>query len=422
MAVRHAPQVTGCRPLPEDRPECAACQMRTSTGASRDADANLPFQPPLQPMFAKLARSIPDGDGWLFEPKWDGFRCIVFRDGDRVELISRKLRPLGRYFPELHRTAPRRAAGSLRRRRRDRRRRRGRPRTRLRRAAAAHPSGRVAGQPVGRRDAGRVRRVRPAGASATPRCSTSRWRDRRAALVDAVDRERRRAGDPGDHRSGASPTTGSTGSRVPASTASWPSRSAGPYEPGKRALVKVKHQRTADCAVAGYRIHKDGNGVGSLLLGLFDADGEMHSVGVAASFSATRRAELLAELEPRTRPTRSTGPPVAADGPNADGDNVGRSDRRRQPVERRQGSVVRADPDGTGRRGVVRAARRAPLPSRRRFPAVAARSDARVVHVRSTRRGRSGLVPTTSSRRPLIGHATAAVDRTPTGARSRFGG
>ncbi len=75
---------------------------------------------------------------------------------------------------------------------------------------------------------------------------------------------------------------------------------SGTYEPGKRSLIKVKHERTADCAVAGYRIHKDGNGVGSLLLGLFDADGDMHSVGVAAAFSAARRAELLAELEPRT--------------------------------------------------------------------------------------------------------------------------
>ena len=74
----------------------------------------------------------------------------------------------------------------------------------------------------------------------------------------------------------------------------------GVYQPGKRALVKVKHQRTADCAVAGYRVHKDGLGVGSLLLGLFDADGDMHSVGVAASFSAKRRVELLAELEPLT--------------------------------------------------------------------------------------------------------------------------
>ena len=74
----------------------------------------------------------------------------------------------------------------------------------------------------------------------------------------------------------------------------------GTYEPGKRSLIKVKHERTADCAVAGYRIHKDGQGVGSLLLGLFDDDGDMHSVGVAAAFSVARRAELLAELEPLT--------------------------------------------------------------------------------------------------------------------------
>ena len=73
-----------------------------------------------------------------------------------------------------------------------------------------------------------------------------------------------------------------------------------PYQPDKRALVKVKHERTADCAVAGYRIHKDGNGVGSLLLGLYDDEGDLQHVGVAASFSVKRRAELLAELEPLT--------------------------------------------------------------------------------------------------------------------------
>jgi ATP-dependent DNA ligase len=72
----------------------------------------------------------------------------------------------------------------------------------------------------------------------------------------------------------------------------------GPYTPDKRTMVKVKHVRTADCAVAGYRIHKDGKGVGSLLLGLFDDDGKLHHVGVAASFTAKRRAELLDELAP----------------------------------------------------------------------------------------------------------------------------
>jgi ATP-dependent DNA ligase len=73
-----------------------------------------------------------------------------------------------------------------------------------------------------------------------------------------------------------------------------------PYQPDKRALVKVKHQRTADCALAGYRIHKDGQGVGSMLLGLFDDDGVMHHVGVAAAFTASQRRELLTELAPLT--------------------------------------------------------------------------------------------------------------------------
>ena len=73
-----------------------------------------------------------------------------------------------------------------------------------------------------------------------------------------------------------------------------------PYSPGQRTMVKVKHDRTADCAVAGYRVHKDGKGVGSLLLGLFDADGVLHHVGVAASFTVKRRAELLDELAPLT--------------------------------------------------------------------------------------------------------------------------
>ena len=87
-------------------------------------------------------------------------------------------------------------------------------------------------------------------------------------------------------------------------------RLADPYTPDKRTLIKVKHQRTADCVVAGYRIHKDGKGVGSLLLGLYDDDGRLHHVGVAASFTVKRRAELLDELEPLTA-RRARGPPVA---------------------------------------------------------------------------------------------------------------
>jgi ATP-dependent DNA ligase len=259
---------------------------------------HLPFQPPIEPMLAKLATAIPDGDGWLFEPKWDGFRCVVFRDGDRIELISRKLRPLGRYFPEL--TGP---------------------------LFAALPERTVVDGEivVADRDAGGLdfdallQRIHPAEsrinrlAAETPASFVAfdllalgdtsllevPMTDRRAALVAAV-------------------VTNDTVHLTPASTdravaAEWFERFegagldgivakplGGTYQPGKRALIKVKHQRTADCAVAGYRIHKDGAGVGSLLLGLFDGTGAMQSVGVAASFSAGRRAELLAELEPRT--------------------------------------------------------------------------------------------------------------------------
>ena len=82
----------------------------------------LPIALPIKPMLAKLAREIPAGDGWLFEPKWDGFRCIVARDGDELELTSRNERPFTRYFPELARAAAGGAARAVRRRRRDRRR------------------------------------------------------------------------------------------------------------------------------------------------------------------------------------------------------------------------------------------------------------------------------------------------------------
>ena len=258
----------------------------------------LPIQPPLEPMLAKLARSIPDGDGWLFEPKWDGFRCIVFRDGDRLELISRKLRPLGRYFPEL-----------------------------LEPLRHALPDRCVVDGEIVVADTERggldfdalLQRIHPAEsrinrlAAETPAAFVAfdllavgdvslldePMADRRSGLVEAIAENDvvhvtpatidRAEADDWFHRFEGAGLDGIVAKTLTAT-----------YQPGKRALIKVKHQRSADCAVAGYRIHKDGRGVGSLLLGLFDAVGDMHSVGVAASFSAERRAELLAELEPRT--------------------------------------------------------------------------------------------------------------------------
>jgi len=249
-------------------------------------------------MLAKLNRSIPDGDNWLFEPKWDGFRCIVFRDGDRLELISRKLRPLGRYFPEL-------AIPLL---------------------SALPERCVVDGEVVVADRDGRgldfdalLQRIHPAEsritrlADETPAAFVAfdllalgdsslldvPMADRRAGLVGALTENDvvhvtpattdRAVAEDWFHRFEGAGLDGIVAKPLD-----------GVYQPGKRALAKVKHQRTADCAVAGYRIHKDGQGVGSLLLGLFDETGEMHSVGVAASFSVKRRAELLAELEPRT--------------------------------------------------------------------------------------------------------------------------
>jgi ATP-dependent DNA ligase len=263
-----------------------------------DPPMDLPFQPPLEPMLAKLSRSIPDGDGWLFEPKWDGFRCIVFRDGDRLELVSRKLRPLGRYFPEL--LDPMRAALPER---------------------CVVDGEIVVPDPAGNGldfDA-LLQRIHPAQSRVdrlsveTPAAFVAfdllavgdtsllevAMADRRAALVDAISANEmvhltpatsdRAVATDWFHRFEGAGLDGIVAKPLD-----------GTYQPAKRALAKVKHQRTADCAVVGYRIHKDGNGVGSLLLGLFDDEGRMHSVGVASSFSAARRAELLAELEPRT--------------------------------------------------------------------------------------------------------------------------
>ena len=259
---------------------------------------DLPLQPPIEPMLAKLARSIPAGDDWLFEPKWDGFRCMVFRDGDRLELFSRKLKPLARYFPELldpllaalpercvvdgEIVVPDRGDHGLDF---DALLQRIHPaESRINRLAAETPSEYVAFD------------VLAVGDDSLVDLPMSQRRARLEEIVDGNDTVR---------------LTPASTDRVRAEE--WFGRFegagldgivakplGGAYEPGKRSLVKVKHERTADCAVPGYRVHKDGDGVGSLLLGLFDGTGRMQSVGVAAAFSVKRRAELLAELEPRT--------------------------------------------------------------------------------------------------------------------------
>lgn len=246
-------------------------------------------------MLAKSVEAIPERGDLLFEPKWDGFRCIVFRSGDHIELGSRNERPLTRYFPELaepmREQFPRRCV--------------------------------LDGEIVIARDGsldfdGLQQRIHPAEsrisrlARETPASFVAF--DLLAlgarSLLDAPLRERRRLLE--EHFGDLAPPlhlTPATNDRAIAND--WFVRFEGAgldgvmakplddtYQPDKRVQFKVKHKRTAECVVAGYRVHTSGDGVGSLLLGLYDDDGTLHHVGVAASFSAKRRKELLAEISP----------------------------------------------------------------------------------------------------------------------------
>ncbi len=257
----------------------------------------LPFAPPLEPMLAKLADTFPDGGGWLFEPKWDGFRAIVFRDGDETYIQSRDLKPLDRYFPEL--AAPLRAS--------------------LPDRCILDGEVVIAG-PSGLDFEALLLRIHPAEsrvrllAAQTP-ASFVAWD------LLALDDEDLRKTPQGERRArlesvlaDAEPPTHLT----PATTdraigLDWFDRFEGAgldgvvakrmdatYQPGKRAMLKLKHARTADCVVAGFRWHKNGPGthIGSLLLGLFDAEGRLHHVGITSSFSWDRRAALVKELAP----------------------------------------------------------------------------------------------------------------------------
>jgi len=250
-------------------------------------------------MLAKLARELPSSGGklgdLLYEPKWDGFRAIVFRDGDDLEIGSRNEKPLTRYFPDL--VAPLLAnlpercvvdgevviATE-----------RGLDFDRL--SLRIHPAeSRVA----------MLAEETPAGfvafdllAEGDTDLRGAPFRERRARLEAVLD-----------NANAPVYLTPATTDRDTA--AQWFERFEGAgldgviakpldgeYVEGKRTMLKVKHLRTADCVVAGFRFHKDGEGVGSLLLGLYDDAGVLHHVGVASSFSASARIELLADLEP----------------------------------------------------------------------------------------------------------------------------
>jgi len=258
---------------------------------------DLPFGPPIEPMLAKASDGLPKDDGWLFEPKWDGFRALVFRDGDEVYIQSRDLKPLDRYFPEL--AEPLRAALPER----------------------CVLDGEVVIAHDGSLDFGALLlRIHPAASrvrmlAETMPASYVAW-DLLALgdedLREVPQQERRARLD--SVLGGALPPVHLSPSTLDRATAAeWfdlfegagldgvvAKRLDGVYQPGKRAMLKVKHQRTADCVVAGFRWHKNGPGthIGSLLLGLSDDEGTLHHVGVTSTFTWDRRAELAEELAP----------------------------------------------------------------------------------------------------------------------------
>ena len=224
--------------------------------------------------------------------------------------------------------------------------------------------------------------------SATTSLLDAPFTERRARLVEVLgDAVRRRSTSPRHHRRRHRRATGSSRFEGAGLDGVVAKRLDGPYTPDKRTMVKVKHDRTAECVVAGYRIHKDGKGVGSLLLGLYDDDGRLHHVGVASGFTVKQRAELLDELAPLTR-GRARRSPVARMGGGA-GPRGGHGCR----AHAAGGTPARtcqlgADPRRAGGRGALRSAPERPVPPRRVVPALAPRPRAGELHLRPTRRRR----------------------------------
>ena len=255
----------------------------------------LPVMPPVSPMLAKSVPEIPTGN-LSFEPKWDGFRSIVFRDGDEVEIGSRNEKPMTRYFPEvveaIKANMPERCVidGEI----------------------VVVVGARLEFEVLQQRIHPAVSRVTmlsketPASFIAFDLLAlddidyTSRpFEERRAALEQALSKAK-------------APIHLTPATRDHAVAERWFSQFegagldgvvakplAGTYQPDKRTMFKIKHQRTADCVVAGYRVHKSGPDIiGSLLLGLYKDDGELASVGVIGAFPLARRKSLFTEMQP----------------------------------------------------------------------------------------------------------------------------
>jgi ATP-dependent DNA ligase len=247
-------------------------------------------------MLAKIAAEIPRDGDFLFEPKWDGFRAIVFRGADDVFIQSRDLRPLDRYFPELHAvfleqlpsgvvvdgeivmpTAHGLDFGGLQMRLHP-------AASRVEKLAKASPAAFVAFDLLAADGQNLMRAPQRERRSHLEKLFK---KVRRPLYLTPMTRDRELAVDWLQRFEGA----GLDGVIAKPATAA--------YQPGKRAMFKIKHVRTADCVVAGFRWHKSGKDVlGSLLLGLYDAEGTLQHVGVTSAFTMAMRKQLVNELAP----------------------------------------------------------------------------------------------------------------------------
>jgi ATP-dependent DNA ligase len=254
------------------------------------------------PMEAKLTDEIPPGEGWQFEPKWDGFRCLAFRDGDAVELMSKSGKPLARYFPEI--VAALRAP---------------KERRFVLDGELVLPLGEILSF------AALQLRLHPAASRVE---KLARETPAQLLLFDALQigakelidepLTARRQALEAFMAKAAGPrlllSPGTTDRKLAErwfAASGWAldgivaKRLDAPYQPGERSMVKVKRHRTADCVVGGYRL--SGGKVGSLLLGLYDDAGKLNYVGFTSSFSNANRADLFSKLEPLHGPSAFTG-------------------------------------------------------------------------------------------------------------------
>lgn len=281
---------------------------------------DLPVMPPIAPMLAKAVTAVPeqpdDGPAWSYEPKWDGFRALIFRDGDQVAIGSRGGKDLARYFPEIVAAAkaelPDKVVldgeigvpaliGDTHRLDWDSLAQRIHPAdSRVQMLAEKTPAifigfdalalgaTSVVGEPFGVRRNALVRAISPDG-DAARRMRVSRVTTDPAIATDWF--------------------SAFEGAGLDGVVAK---RLDGRYVEGKREMVKVKHKRTADCVIIGYRVHKSGSGLGSMLLGLHTDDGDLHMVGGSGAFSDAKRQELQQMFEPmRLDPDKpSSGEPT----------------------------------------------------------------------------------------------------------------